>query len=135
MLQGFKEFISRGNAIQMAVGVIIAAAFTPIVDAITKVLLGLVAAVFGQPNFDELLQFTINNAVIQPGAILTALVNFLLVAVALYFFIVTPMNKLAALGGKEKAAEEPAAEEATEEATDVVLLREIRDLMAARQKA
>lgn len=126
MLQGFKEFIARGNAIDLAVGVIIGGAFTPIVTAVTNVILGIVGAIFGAPNFDAVGQFSLNGSYpIQPGAILTAIINFLLVAVALYFFIVVPMNKLAARRKQESA--EPAAP-----ADDVRILTEIRDLLAAR---
>ncbi|MGO1562164.1 Large-conductance mechanosensitive channel [Actinomycetales bacterium JB111] len=126
MLNGFKEFISRGNAIDMAVGIIIGGAFTPIVTAITEnVLLPLIAAIFGQPNFDTIAQFTVNGSTIAPGTIVTALVNFLLVAAALYFFVVMPMNKLAE---RRKSGEE----EEAELADDVKVLTEIRDLLQTR---
>ena len=93
MIKGFREFIMRGNVIDMAIGIIIGAAFTPIVTAISDMLMNIIAGLIGAPNFDSVLQFSINDAVIQPGTILTALVNFLLVAAALYFFVVMPMNK------------------------------------------
>jgi large conductance mechanosensitive channel len=126
MLNGFKEFISRGNAIDMAVGIIIGGAFTPIVTAITEnVLLPLIAAIFGQPNFDTIAQFTVNGSTISPGTIVTALVNFLLVAAALYFFVVVPMNKLA----ERRSTGE---EEEAEMADDVKVLTEIRDLLQTR---
>ena len=97
MLKGFKEFISQGNALELAVAVIIGAAFKPIVDAITKVILDIIGQVVGQPNFDSVGQFKIfasSEDYIQPGTIATAVVNFFLVAVAVYFCIVMPMNKL-----------------------------------------
>lgn len=123
MLNGFKEFIARGNAIDLAVGVIIGGAFGPIVTAVTDVIMGLIGAIFGKPNFDAVGQLVVNGATIQPGAIITALVNFLLIAFAVYFAIVLPMNKLAAR--RKKEATEPAAP-----ADDVRLLTEIRDLLA-----
>lgn len=123
MLQGFKDFISRGNVVEMAVGVIIATAFKPVVDAITAVLMGLIGAIFGAPNFDYVGAFTVNGAEILPGAILTQLVNFLLVAAAVYFFVVVPMNKLNERRNKEE--EETPAD-------DVALLTEIRDLLQQR---
>ena len=128
MIQGFKEFISKGNALDLAVAVIIGAAFTPIVTAITDVIMGIIGAVIGQPNFDSVLQFTINGSdPIQPGTIITAVVNFLLVATAVYFAIVVPMNKIkAATAKKEEAVEEAPATPSTEEQ----LLTEIRDLLA-----
>lgn len=128
MIQGFKEFISKGNALDLAVAVIIGAAFTPIVTAITDVIMGIIGAVVGKPNFDSVLQFTINGSdPIQPGTIITAVVNFLLVAAAVYFAIVVPMNKIkATTAKKEDAVEEAPAVPSTEEQ----LLTEIRDLLA-----
>lgn len=126
MLQGFKEFISRGNVIELAVGVIIAGAFGPVVESITQFIMNLIAAVVGKPSFDTLLQFQLNGATIQPGLILTAIVNFLLVAFAVYFFIVVPMNKLAERRKAEEAEPEAPAD-------DVRILLEIRDLLAAQR--
>ena len=80
MLKGFKEFISQGNALELAVAVIIGSAFKPIVDAITKVILDIIGQVVGQPNFDSIGQFKIfesSTDYIQPGTILTAVVNWL----------------------------------------------------------
>lgn len=120
MLKGFREFISQGNVIDLAVAVIIGAAFTPIVTAVTDVIMNIIGALVGQPSFDTVLQFSINGSdPIQPGTILTAIVNFLLVAAAVYFAIVVPMNKMK----KEEPAEEAAP-------TEAELLTEIRDLLA-----
>ncbi|MBR6459340.1 MAG: large conductance mechanosensitive channel protein MscL [Actinomycetaceae bacterium] len=124
MIQGFKEFISKGNAIDLAVGMVIGAAFTAVITALVeKVINPLVGGLFGQPNFDAVGQFTIGEAVVQPGAILTALVNLLLVGAALYFFIIVPMNKLNELKADK-------AEEEEEIGEDIQLLREIRDSLA-----
>ncbi len=124
MIKGFKEFISKGNAIDLAVGMVIGAAFTAVVTALVEKFINpLIGGIFGQPNFDSVGQFNIGDAVVQPGAILTALVNFLLVAVALYFFIVVPMNKLNEL---KKTEEEPEPEGPSE----IDLLTEIRDALA-----
>ena len=128
MFKGFKEFISQGNALELAVAVIIGAAFSPIVKAITDVIMAMISQVVGQPNFDSVGQFKLTASAtefVQPGTIITAVVNFLLVAVAVYFAIVLPMNKV-----KERLAKEKAAEEA-KEVTDVQLLTEIRDLLSA----
>lgn len=128
MFQGFKEFASRGNAMEMAVGIVIGVAFTAVVDAVVNgVINPLIGGLFGQPNFDSLLAFDIGTATVMPGTILTALVNFLLVAFAIYYIIVVPMNKLAAIRAAGKEPEEEEVEE------DVVLLREIRDLLAKQQ--
>ena len=128
MLQGFKEFVARGNAVDLAVGVVIGAAFGGVVTAIVeKVLNPLVAGIVGQPNFDDVLAFTLGDATVQPGAVVTALVNFVLVAGAIYDLVVTPMNRLAARRRDEDA--EPAAP-----ADDVRVLTEIRDLLAAQTR-
>ena len=127
MLKGFKEFISRGNAIDLAVGMVIGTAFTAVVTALVKQVINpLIGSLFGEQNFDDVFQFTIGTATVQPGAVITPLVNFLLVAFALYFFIVLPMNALAARRKKEEAVETPEVSE------DVQLLSEIRDLLKAQ---
>lgn len=127
MLQGFKDFISRGNVIDLAVGVAIGGAFSPVVSALTdKILMPLIAAIFGKPSFDNMLEFTLNGTVIRPGVLITASVNFLIVAAALYFFVVLPMNKFIAIRNNE-----PKSAETTEKQTkDIILLTEIRDLLA-----
>ncbi len=128
MLKGFREFIMRGNVVDMAIGIIIGAAFTPIVEAISKILMDIIAAFFGKPDFDSIWTISINNAAIQPGTILTALINFLLVAAALYFFVVLPMNKFNARIHRNDEVIEEAADANTE------LLTEIRDLLAQGAK-
>lgn len=129
MLQGFKDFISRGNAVDLAVGVVIGAAFNSVITALVEGFINpLLGAIFGQPNFDSVGQFTVNSATIQPGVILTALLQFLIVAAALYFFVVLPLNKLAERRAK---GEEPESEAPAE---DVALLTEIRDLLARQQR-
>lgn len=124
MLKGFKEFISQGNVIELAVGVIIGGAFAPIVKSVTDVIMGIIGALVGQPNFDSVLAFSINGSdPIQPGTIITAVVNFLLIAAAVYFCIVLPMNKLRERTKKEEEA-------APAKPTEAELLTEIRDLLA-----
>ena len=129
MFKGFKEFISQGNALDLAVAVIIGGAFSPIVDAITKVIMAILAGVIGEPNFDKVLSFSVNGSAVQPGTIITAVVNFLLVAFAVYFAIVAPINKLKSL----RKAQEDAAEAAkAAEPTEAELLVQIRDLLASK---
>ncbi|MPV38629.1 large conductance mechanosensitive channel protein MscL [Georgenia subflava] len=126
MLAGFKEFIARGNAVDLAVGVVIGAAFGLVVTSVVEGILNpLVAGLVGEPNFDDVLAFTINDATVRPGTVITALVNFLLVAAAIYFFVVVPLNTLAARRKVEEAEPEAPAE-------DVRVLTEIRDLLAAQ---
>lgn len=129
MIKGFKEFISQGNALDLAVAVIIGGAFSPIVDAITKVIMAILAGVIGEPNFDDVLSFSVNGSAVQPGTIITAVVNFLLVAFAVYFAIVAPLNKLKSL----RKAQEDAAEAAkAAEPSEAELLVQIRDLLASK---
>jgi len=91
MLSGFKKFILKGNVIDLAVAVVIGSAFSAVVDALVKsVLMPLISVLVGEPNFDDFLAF----GDVRFGVLLTAVVNFLLVASALYFVIVAPMNRL-----------------------------------------
>ncbi len=127
MLKGFREFVLRGNVIDLAVAVVIGAAFTLVINAIVQWLITpLIAAIFGQPNLDSVLNFTINGADFSIGAILSAIINFLLVAAAVYFVLIVPMNKLHEMraSGEEEEPEAPAE--------DVLLLQEIRDLLRDR---
>ena len=96
MLSGFKQFILRGNVVDMAVGVVIGAAFASVVTAFTKDLLTpLIAAIVGKPDFSYL-GFTIRNTHFPVGDFINAAISFLLVAAAVYFFVVTPVNLLVA---------------------------------------
>jgi len=126
--QGFKDFVSRGNAVDLAVGVVIGAAFGAVVKSIVDNLINpLIGWIFGQPNLDNVLAFgPAGKDEIRLGAIVTAFITFLLTAAAVYFIIVLPLNALAA---RRKRGEEtePAAP-----AEDILLLQEIRDLLAQR---
>lgn len=125
MLKGFKEFISRGNVVELAVGVIIGAAFKNIVDALVDGIINpLIAAVIGKPDFSDAFILTLNGSDVKFGLLITAVINFILMAFAIYFCIVVPMN---ALNARRKKAEELAEEEASDE---VKLLTEIRDALA-----
>ena len=128
MLKGFREFVLRGNVIDLAVAVVIGAAFTLVVNAVVQWLITpLIAALFGKPNLDDVLTYTINEAQFSIGAVLTALINFLLVAAAVYFVVIAPMNRLRELRASG-GAEEPHAP-----AEDILLLQEIRDLLRDRR--
>lgn len=124
MLDGFKKFIMRGNVIDLAVGVIIGNAFKPIIDALTdRILLRFISAIFGKPSFNEVGTFHIGTAPIEPGFLITAIVNFLIVAAALYFCVVMPMNRLAERRKSGQADPEEAPSD------EVLLLTEIRDAL------
>src|SRR5689334_266764 len=107
MLKGFKQFILRGNVVDMAVGVVIGAAFAGVVGAFTKDLLTpLIAALVGKPDFSAI-TYTINGSVFAVGDFINALVAFLLVAAAVYFFVVTPINALVSRMRKAPAPADP----------------------------
>ena len=127
MLKEFRAFILRGNVVDLAVAVVIGAAFTAVVNAFVKGLVTpLIAAIGGQPNFDDL-KFKINGSEFLYGAFINAVVTFLIVAAVIFFLVVKPLNMLAA----RRMAQEPTPEpEAPPE--DVRLLIEIRDLLQNR---
>lgn len=101
MIQGFKQFILRGNVVDLAVGVVIGAAFGKVVTALVESLLTpLISAVAKVPDFSGL-YFTLNDTKFMYGNFLNALIAFILVAAAVYFFVVTPINSLIAKTKKE----------------------------------
>lgn len=107
MFKGFRQFILRGNVVDMAVGVVIGAAFGAIVTAFVKDLLTpLVAAIAGKPDFSAYV-FEVHGSKFLYGDFLNAVISFLLIAAAVYYFVVLPVNALMARLRKEPAA--PAA--------------------------
>lgn len=124
MLQGFKEFITRGNVVDLAVGVVIGAAFGKVVTQFTDSFLApLIKLLTGGREVGG--QFTIDGVAFDYGAFINAVIAFLLTAVAVYFFVVVPMNNLA----HRRAKGTPTADELSDEAR---LLTEIRDRLPAR---
>src|SRR5690348_15424940 len=96
MFKGFRQFILRGNVIDLAVAVIMGAAFGAVITSlVTNVITPLIAAIAGKPDFSAF-NATVNGGVIQYGLFLNALISFLLVAAAVYFFIVAPANAIVA---------------------------------------
>jgi large conductance mechanosensitive channel len=94
MLSGFKQFILRGNVVDLAVGVVIGAAFGTVVSAFTKdLLMPLIAALVGKPDFSAI-TYTVNGSVFPVGDFINAVISFLLIAGAVYFFVITPLNAL-----------------------------------------
>ena len=129
MLKGFREFIMKGNVLDLAVAVIIGAAFAQVVNAMVEaVLMPLISALVGSPNFHSFAVLTVNGNDIRFGVLLTALVNFLLVAAAVYFAIVLPMNKMIEARNRRLGID-PTEEEAD---AQVQLLTEIRDALRRR---
>ncbi|MCI1831871.1 MAG: large conductance mechanosensitive channel protein MscL [Bifidobacterium sp.] len=141
MFEGFKKFIARGNMIDMAVGVVMGAAVTAVVTAIVKNLINpLISMIFGKTDLDGVLTFTINNAHFSIGAILGALLNFLIIAVAVYFCILVPINKFrdmssAMMTRKKGSSQEEDEVELSPEEQTVVLLQQIKDELAGRGEA
>jgi large conductance mechanosensitive channel len=114
MLSGFKQFILRGNVIDMAVGVVIGAAFGSVVTALTKDLLTpFIAAIVGKPDFSAI-SFTIGTTVFPVGDFINAAVSFLLIAAAVYFFVVLPVNTLVARMRKAPAPADPTTKKCPE---------------------
>lgn len=114
MLSGFKQFILRGNVVDLAVGVVIGAAFGSVVTALTKDLLTpLIGALVGKPDFSAL-QFTINGTLFPVGDLINAVVAFLLIAAAVYFFVVLPVNALMARAHKDDPVAAPTTKKCPE---------------------
>jgi large conductance mechanosensitive channel len=131
MLSGFKRFILKGNVIDLAVAVVIGSAFSAVVDALVKsVLMPLISLLVGEPNFDDFLAF----GDVRFGVLLTAMVNFLLVASALYFVIVAPMNRLIEHRNRKLGIGQDTKKEAAED-PQIALLKEIRDALQSQSQA
>ncbi|MDR6971224.1 large-conductance mechanosensitive channel protein MscL [Leifsonia shinshuensis] len=131
MLKGFKEFILRGNVIDLAVAVVIGAAFTAVVTSIVNNLINpLIGAFFKSSTLDSAMVVTLNGSDIKFGAVLGAIINFLIVAVVVYFVFVYPLNqvKQRAERLRKKGVVQP-----DKPITELDLLSEIRDLLQAQQ--
>ena len=134
-MNGFKEFLLRGNVIDLAVAVVVGAAFTGVVNAIVNSVLNpAIGALFNAESLSELWPIEIpttagGTAVIAFGAVIAAVLQFLLVAIVVYFALIVPINflkKRAFKAKEEGTAEEPSVP------NEVDLLVEIRDLLKAR---
>jgi large conductance mechanosensitive channel len=121
MLKGFKDFLMRGNVVDLAVAVVIGTAFAKVVEAFVVIVMDLVGKLGGTPNFSAY-----KPGGVSVGLFLTQLITFIIVAFAVYFMVVVPMNKLAE---RRKRGEEPESEAPSEE---VILLTEIRDALRVR---
>jgi large conductance mechanosensitive channel len=102
MLQGFKQFILKGNVVDLAVGVVIGVSFGAVVTALVKdIITPFIGALGGMPDFSSL-SFTVNHSTFLVGDFLNAVLSFLINATVIYFFVVFPMNKLIAVTKKNK---------------------------------
>ncbi len=129
MLKGFKDFILRGNVVELAVAVIIGVAFNAVVSALVKdILTPIVAAIFGKPNFGSL-TFVVHKSQFAYGDFINAVIQFVLVAAAIYFFVILPLNLIAERRRRGQADDAPEAK------TDQLLvLEEIRDLLRTQHR-
>ena len=114
MLKGFRQFIMRGNVIDLAVAVVIGAAFGGVVSSlVTNIITPLIAAIVGKPDFSAF-ALNVNGAVISYGVFLNALISFLLIAAAVYFFMVAPMNAWKARAARNAAPADPTSKKCPE---------------------
>ena len=119
MLQGFKQFILRGNVLDLAVAVVMGVAFGAVVTALVKdIITPFIAAIVGKPDFSAI-EFTINGSKFPIGDFINALISFILIAAAVYFFIVLPMNTLLARMRRGEAAPDPTTKKCPECLSDV----------------
>ena len=101
MVRGFRDFVLRGNVVDLAVAVVIGAAFGAVVTAFVNSLINpLIAAIVGKPDYSQVGAFTVNHATFSPGTVLGALITFIAVAAVVYFVVVSPMNAIAARRAK-----------------------------------
>lgn len=128
MLKGFRDFLMRGNVIDLAVAVVIGAAFGAVVSAFANDFIGgVIGIIGGSPDFGNA-GVTINGSKVVYGSTITALIQFVIVAAAIYFVVILPMQALAA---RRRAGEQP-VEDTPAPSDETLLLTEIRDLLAAR---
>lgn len=121
MLKGFRTFIFRGNVIDLAIAVVIGGAFGQVVTALVKDLLTpLIAAVAGKPDFSAI-TFTVNGSHFLIGDFVNAVVSFLLVTAAVYFFIVLPMNRLIERARRGEASPDPTTKKCPECLSEVAI--------------
>jgi large conductance mechanosensitive channel len=119
MLKGFKQFLLRGNVVDLAVAVVIGGAFGKIVTALVEDLINpIVAALVGKPDFSQIV-FTINNSKFKIGDFLNALVSFVLIAAAVYFIVVVPVNAIIARSRRGEAPPDPTTKKCPECLSDV----------------
>ena len=114
MIKGFKDFILRGNILDLAVAFVIGVAFAAVINAfVVDIIMPIIAAIVGKPDFSGL-TFTVNNSVFLYGSFINAIVSFLLIAAAIYFIIVVPMNKIAERRARGQAPAAPTTKDCPE---------------------
>jgi large conductance mechanosensitive channel len=118
-MRGFKQFMMRGNVVELAVAVVVGAAFGAVVTALVKDLITpLIAAIFGKPDFSKI-GFTVHNSRFPVGDFVNALVTFVMVGSAVYFLVVLPINALTARMRRGEVAPDPTTKKCPECLSDV----------------
>ena len=121
MLKGFRQFVVRGNVVDLAVAVVIGAAFGAVVTALVKDLITpFIAAIAGKPDFSAI-AFTVNGSKFLVGDFINSIVSFLMIAEAIYFFVVAPMNALAARSRRGEAPPDPTTKKCPECLSDIAI--------------
>jgi large conductance mechanosensitive channel len=115
MLREFRDFLTRGNLVELAVALVLAVAFAALVTSfVDNLVMPIVAMIIGKPNFDDL-TFTINDAVFRYGAFITSLITFLSIAAAVFFFVVRPVQALTERRRRGEESVEPTPEDVRHE--------------------
>ena len=121
MLKGFRQFLMRGNVIDLAVAVVIGGAFGAVVEALVKDLITpLIAAIVGQPDFSAI-KFTVNGSQFLLGDFINAVLAFVLVGAAVYFFVVVPVNAIAARRARGEPPSDPTTKKCPECLSEVAI--------------
>lgn len=125
IIKEFRDFLMKGNVIDLAVAVIIGAAFAPVITSLVEgVFTPFLAAIFGEPNFNSV-GFDVGDSRVLLGLFITAVINFLMIAAGVFFFVVKPLNVFKERQKRGEEAPAPTPE-------DIQLLREIRDALRNR---
>lgn len=126
-MKEFRDFIMRPNLVDVAVAFVMGGALAALVTSLVEnVVMPIVGIIFGQPTFDDVMILTLNDSEIRFGSFVTALVSFILVGFAVFYFIVKPYKAV------QEAMAKPAEEEAPSGPTETELLTEIRDALQSR---
>lgn len=120
MLREFRDFLLRGNVVDLAVAVVIGAAFGAVVSSLTSDVLTPLLGIFGTPDFSSL-SFAVGNATVKVGLFLNALIAFVIVGAAIFVFVVKPMNMLERLRQRGAVAPSPTSKTCTECASEIPL--------------
>ncbi|MDR2748641.1 MAG: MscL family protein [Bifidobacteriaceae bacterium] len=135
MFKGFRQFLENSDALSLAVGVVVGAAFKDLVTAVmNSFIYPLISAIFGHQHFSETLFFTLNGVEIHYGALISALLNFILIMFAVYYFFIVPVNKLASIANVDIEIATKGKKHETNLDDVAKLIKENNRLLASLQK-